>query len=79
MEGRAKRGFGIQTPSKPAECRILGAIGNRSVPGIEKNHKRSGFGGKGYVPTLLSKRKMAGENMHVQRRKKRKGKHTGSL
>ena len=72
MGGRAKRGFGSATPSKPAECRILGTIGDRSVPRERKNHERSGSGGRGYVPTLLLKKKMAGESMCVKKEKRKK-------
>ena len=78
MGGRAKRVFGSQTPSKPAECSVLGAIRKRSVPGSRKNNERSGFGEGAYVPTLFSKRKMAEGCMYMRNRKKEE-KHTWVL
>ena len=77
--GRAKRGFGRATPSKPAECRILRTIGSISVLWEGKNHERSGLGERAYVPTLFLKKKDGGGGSMCENRKEKEKNIRGSL
>ena len=49
-----------------AECEVFGEIWSRSAPEIDEDHKRSGPGEGGYVPTLPLREKMAEGGMYAK-------------
>ena len=62
--GRAKRGFGSQTPSNCSDRAVFRAIRDRSALGMRKDHKRSGLGEETLCAHSLPKKKDGGRG-HV--------------
>ena len=66
--GRAKRGFGAQTPSNLAECEVFGKIGNRSIPGRGRITKEV-IPERGLMCPLLQKERWRGEACMCEKEK----------